>query len=153
MSDAPQTVFQIQRVYLKDLSLEIPGAPRIFLEQQAPSIEMMLDVSCEALPDMVHEVVISATLTTRVGEKVLFLIEAKQAGIFEIRGVPADQLPVVLNVVCPNIIFPYLRANVSDLVTRSGFPSIHLAEVNFEAFYQQRLAQGDALAAHVGVAN
>ena len=153
MSDAPDTVFQIQRVYLKDLSLEIPGAPRVFLDQRAPAIEIMLDVALESLDEALHEVVVSATLTTRVGEQVLFLIEAKQAGIFEIRNVPSEQLPVVLNVVCPNILYPYLRANISDLVTRSGFPPIHLSEVNFEAFYQQRRAQGAALATGAGAAN
>jgi preprotein translocase subunit SecB len=143
------TVFQIQRVYLKDVSLEIPGAPQIFLEQDAPAMEIVLDVVLAQVAEAIHEVVISATLTTRVGQKVLFLIEAKQAGIFEIRGVPSEQLPVVLNVVCPNILYPYLRANVSDLVTRAGFPSVHLAEVNFEAFYQQRLAQSADAAARL----
>jgi preprotein translocase subunit SecB len=141
MSDAQQPVFQIQRMYLKDMSLEIPGAPRIFLEQQGPTLEISLDTAHESLTDTIHEVVITTTVTTKIGDKVVFLIEAKQAGIFEIRSIPAEQMPIVLNVVCCNIVYPYLRANVADIVSRAGFPPIHLAEINFEALYQQRLAQ------------
>jgi preprotein translocase subunit SecB len=147
MTDPQQPVFQIQRMYLKDLSLEIPGAPRIFLEQQGPTVEISLDTAMESLTDTVHEVTVTTTITTKVGDKVAFLVEAKQAGIFEIRSIPAEQMPIVLNVVCPNIIYPYLRANVADIVQRAGFPPIHLAEINFEALYQQRLAQQQAAAA------
>jgi preprotein translocase subunit SecB len=142
MSDAQQPVFQIQRMYLKDLSLEIPGAPRIFLETQGPAVEISLDTAHEALTDSVHEVTVTATVTTKIGaDKVVFLVEAKQAGIFDIRNIPAEQMPIVINVVCPNVIYPYLRANVADVVSRAGFPPIHLAEINFEALYQQKLAQ------------
>lgn len=144
MSDAQaqQPVFQIQRMYLKDLSLEIPGAPRIFLEQTGPTVEVGLDISQEVLTDGIHEVTVMATVTTRIGEdKVVFLVEAKQAGIFEIRNLPAEQMPIVLNVVCPNVIYPYLRSNIADVISRAGFPPVHLAEINFEALYQQKLAQ------------
>jgi preprotein translocase subunit SecB len=142
MSDAQQPVFQIQRMYLKDLSLEIPGAPRIFLEQQGPAVEIQLDTAYEALSDSIHEITVTVTVTTKIGaDKVVFLVEAKQGGIFEIRNIPAEQMPIVLNVVCPNVIYPYLRANVADVVSRAGFPPIHLAEINFEALYQQKLAQ------------
>jgi preprotein translocase subunit SecB len=141
MSDTQQPVFQIQRMYLKDLSLEIPGAPRIFLEQTQPAIEISIDSAQEQLADAIHEVTVTTTVTTRVGDKVLFLVEATEAGIFEIRNVPAEQMPTVLNVVCPNIIYPYLRGNVADMIQRAGFPPVHLSELNFEALYQQRLAQ------------
>ncbi len=143
MSDAPQQpVFQIQRMYLKDLSLEIPHAPRIFLEQQGPAVEVGLDTAWEQLADGIHEITVTATVTTKIGtDRVVFLVEARQGGIFEIRNIPDDQMPVVLNVVCPNVIYPYLRANVADVVSRAGFPPIHLAEINFEALYQQKLAQ------------
>ena len=134
-------VFGIQRVYLKDLSLEIPNAPQIFLETQAPSVEIQLDVASQTLVEGIYESNVTVTVTTKAGDKVAFLVEAKQAGIFEVRNVPAEQLPLILNVVCPNIIYPYLRANVADVVQRAGFPPIHLAEINFEALYQQRLAQ------------
>ena len=142
MSDqAQQPVFAIQRMYLKDLSLEIPNAPTIFLEQQQPNVEVQLDVSAEGIVEGIFETSVTVTVTTRMGDKVAFLVEAKQAGIFEIRNLPEDQMPLLLNVVCPNIVYPYLRANVADVVQRSGFPPIHLAEINFEALYQQRLAQ------------
>ncbi|HPU52528.1 MAG TPA: protein-export chaperone SecB [Burkholderiaceae bacterium] len=134
-------IFGIQRVYLKDLSLEIPNAPHIFLETQAPSVEIQLDVASLTLFEGVYESNVTVTVTTKAGEKVAFLVEAKQAGIFEVRNVPAEQLPLILNVVCPNIIYPYLRANIADVVQRAGFPPIHLSEINFEALYQQRLAQ------------
>jgi preprotein translocase subunit SecB len=138
---SPQPVFQIQRMYLKDASLEIPLAPHVFLEQTAPTVEVQLGVGSDPLADGVHECQVTVTVTAKLGDKVAFLVESKQAGIFEIRNLPEGQLPIVLNVVCPNIIYPYLRANVADLVQRSGFPPIHLAEINFEAVYQQRLAE------------
>jgi preprotein translocase subunit SecB len=143
MSAVPpqQPIFQIQRMYLKDLSLEIPGAPRIFLEQQQPAVEISLDSAQEQLSDGIHEVTVTVTVTTRIGDKVLFLVEARQGGIFEIRNIPPEQMPVVLNVVCPNVIYPYLRSNVADVIQRAGFPPIHLSEINFEALYQQKLAQ------------
>jgi preprotein translocase subunit SecB len=147
MSDAQQPVFQIQRMYLKDLSLEIPGAPRIFLEQQAPTVEISLDTSHEALTDSIHEVTVTSTVTTKIGDKVVFLVEAKQAGIFDIRNIPEEQMPIVINVVCPNVTYPYLRANVADVIQRAGFPPIHLAEINFEALYQQKMAQQQQAAA------
>jgi preprotein translocase subunit SecB len=133
-----QPVFQIQRVYLKDMSLEQPNSPAIFLEQAAPNIEVALDVGAEPLADGIFESTVTATVTAKIGDKVAFLVEGKQAGIFEIRNIPGEQLDPLLGIACPNILFPYLRANIADLLTRSGFPPIHLSEVNFEAFYQQR---------------
>jgi preprotein translocase subunit SecB len=140
-------VFSIQRIYLKDASLEIPNAPQIFLETEAPTVEIQLDVSNVSVIDFIHEVTVMVTITTRVKDQVAFLAEAKQGGIFEIRDVPAEQMEPLLGIVCPNIIFPYLRSNIADLITRTGFPPIHLAEINFEAFYNQRKqAQIDAAA-------
>ncbi|MGE5666049.1 MAG: protein-export chaperone SecB [Betaproteobacteria bacterium] len=140
-ADANQPVFQLQRMYLKDASLEMPNAPQIFLEMDNPAIDIQLEVQQNALPQGgMHEVVVRATVTGRIKDKVLFLVEGKQAGIFEIRNVPADQMEPVLGIVCPGIVYPYLRANVSDLLSRTGMPPVHLAEINFEAFYQQRLA-------------
>ena len=134
-----QPVFQIQRVYLKDLSLEQPNSPAIFLEQEAPSIEVSVDVGAEALAEGVFESTVTITVTAKVKDKVAFLVEGKQAGIFEIRNVPAEQLDPLLGIGCPNIIYPYLRANIADAITSAGFPPVHLAEINFEVFYQQRL--------------
>ena len=133
-----QPTFAIQRVYLKDASLEIPNAPQVFLETEAPNVEVQLDVGNTLVLEGIHEVTVTVTVTTRVKEQVAFLVEAKQAGIFEIRGVPDEQMEPLLGIVCPNIVYPYLRANVSDLITRTGFPPIHLAEINFEAFFNQR---------------
>lgn len=137
-------VFQLQRVYLKDASLEMPHAPQIFLEQGSPQIEVQLDVSNDSVVEGVIEVVVRVTVTARLSDKVLFLVEAKQAGIFELRGIPDQQLAPVLGIVCPGIVYPYLRANVADLLTRTGLPPIHLAEINFEALYQQKASQGAA---------
>jgi len=142
-----QPVFQIQRVYLKDLSLEQPNSPAIFLEQEAPSIEVSVDVGAEALAEGVFESTVTITVTAKVKDKVAFLVEGKQAGIFEIRNVPAEQLDPLLGIGCPNIIYPYLRANIADAITRAGFPPVHLAEVNFQAMFeaqqQAALAQGN----------
>ncbi|MBC3862800.1 protein-export chaperone SecB [Undibacterium jejuense] len=134
-----QPVFQIQRVYLKDLSLEQPNSPAIFLEQQAPGIEVSVDVGSEKLADGIFESTVTVTVTAKIGDKVAFLVEGKQAGIFEARNIPEDQLDPLLGIGCPNIIYPYLRSNVADAITRAGFPPIHLSEINFEAFYAQRL--------------
>jgi preprotein translocase subunit SecB len=139
---APQgPVFQLQRVYLKDASLELPNAPQIFLEQEAPQVEVQLDVGNAPVVDGIYEVTVRVTTTAKVKGKTLFLIEAKQAGIFEIRQVPAEQIEPILGVVCPGIIYPYLRANLADLLNRTGLPPMHLAEINFEALYQQRNAR------------
>lgn len=145
MTESAQApAFAIQRVYLKDLSVEIPNAPRIFLETQQPSVEIQMDVGSEQLAEDVYESTVTVTVTTRVGDKTAFLIEGRQGGIFEMRNIPAGQMELLLNVICPNIVYPYLRSNLADTVQRTGFPPIHLAEINFEALYQQRLAQQGA---------
>jgi preprotein translocase subunit SecB len=150
-----QPVFQIQRVYLKDLSLEQPNSPGIFLEQEAPTIEVSLDVGAEQLAEGIVEATVTVTVTAKIKDKVAFLVEGKQAGIFEARNIPADQLDPLLGIGCPNILYPYLRSNIADAITRAGFPPIHLTEINFEAFYQQRLQniadQQEKLQAEAGV--
>lgn len=133
-----QPIFQIQRVYLKDLSLEQPNSPAIFLDQEAPNIEVAVDVGVEALADTIFESTVTITVTAKVNDKVAFLVEGKQAGIFEAANIPVEQLDPLLGIGCPNIIYPYLRANIADVITRAGFPPVHLAEINFEVFYQQR---------------
>lgn len=139
-------VFQIQRMYLKDLSLEQPNAPQILLEQQQPQVDINLTLSAESVTDGIFEVCVTATVNTKVGDKTLFLVEAKQAGIFEIRHVPQEQLEGILGIVCPQMVYPYLRAIVSDVCTRAGFPPVLLTEVNFQAMFEaqqaQRAAQG-----------
>jgi preprotein translocase subunit SecB len=133
-------VFQLQRVYLKDASLEMPNAPQIFLEAETPAVDIQLEVSNSIVIEGVHEVVVRVTATAKTKDKVLFLVEGKQGGIFEMRNIPAEQMGPILGVVCPSIIYPYLRSNIADLITRTGLPPVHLAEVNFEAFYNQKMA-------------
>ena len=150
-------VFNIQRVYLKEASLEQPNSPAILLEQEQPTVEITLHVATEPLTQpaggSVHEVTVSATVQTKVKDKTLFLAECKQAGIFEIRNVPDAQLTLVLNVACPQIVYPYLRGNLADLIIRGGFPPVHLAEINFQAMYEQQQAQQQAQAAAPGTNN
>jgi preprotein translocase subunit SecB len=144
-------VFQIQRIYLKDLSLEQPNSPQVLLEQTQPQVDIQLSMAAEAVAQGLFEVTVTATVTTKVGDKTLFLVEAKQAGIFEIRNVPAEQQQGILGVVCPQMLYPYLRAIVSDVCTRAGFPPILLAEVNFQAMFEAQ--QQAALAQANGAPN
>jgi preprotein translocase subunit SecB len=139
-----QPFFNIQRIYLKDLSLEQPNSPAIFLEQEMPAVEVEVDVKAERLAEGIFEILVTGTVTAKVAEKVAFLIEAKQAGIFDIRNIPDEQVDPLVGIACPTIIFPYLRSNIADAITRAGFPPIHLAEINFQALYEQRLAQLNA---------
>jgi len=141
MADDATPVFQIQRIYLKDLSLEQPNSPQILLEQQQPQVDINLGVGAEQVADGVYEVTVTATVTTMVKDRVLFLVEAKQAGIFEIRHVPQEQMQGIIGIVCPQMVYPYLRAIVSDICTRAGFPPILLTEVNFQAMYEAQKAQ------------
>lgn len=138
MSDQ-QPVFNIEKIYVKDLSVEVPNAPQIFLEQEGPAIELQLQTSAKGIADGVFEAVVTVTVTAKAGEKVFFLVEAGQAGIFRIENVPQQDVEAVLAIACPNILYPYLRETVSDAVNRAGFPPVILAPVNFEALHQQRL--------------
>lgn len=135
-----QPVFQIQRVYLKDLSLEQPNSPAIFLEQTSPEIEVAIDVDAEQIADGIFESTVTITVTAKIKDKIAFLVEGKQAGIFEARNIPNDQLDLLIGIGCPSTIYPYLRANIADAITRAGFPPVHLTEINFEVLHQQRLA-------------
>src|ERR1700759_702414 len=150
-----QPFFNIQRIYLKDMSLEQPNSPAIFLEQEMPSVEVEVDVKAERLAESVFEILVTGTVTAKVSDKVAFLIEAKQAGIFDIRNIPAEQIDPLVGIACPTILFPYLRSNIAAPTSlspslrsntpaatpRAVFPPIHLAEINFQALYEQRLAQ------------
>ena len=136
-----QAVFSVDKIYVKDLSLEIPHAPKIFLERENPQIDIRLHTQAGSLEEGHFEVVVMATVTAKVGEKVVFLIEVKQGGIFQIRNVPAGDVEPILAVTCPNILFPYLREVVSSLAVRGGFAPALLNPINFEAIYQQRKQQ------------
>jgi len=137
-------VFQIQRIYLKEASLEQPNSPAILLEQEQPSVDIQLGVEAANAADGVFEVTVTATVHTKIQDKTVFLVEAKQAGIFEIRNLPDDQMAQVMGIACPQIVYPYLRGNVADLVQRAGFPPVHLQEINFQAMYEQQRAAAAA---------
>ncbi len=141
MADQQDPVFQIQRVYLKEASLEQPNSPAILLEQEQPSVDIQLGIEAAQAADGVYEICVTATVTTKIKDKTVFLVEAKQAGIFEIRNLPQDQMNAIMGIACPQIVYPYLRGNVADIVTRAGFPPVHLAEINFQAMYEQQQAE------------
>ena len=134
-------VFNIQRVYLKGASLEQPNSPAILLEQDQPTVDIQLGVEASPVADGLYEVAVTATVQTKIKDKTVFLVEAKQAGIFEIRHIPEDQMGPIMGIACPQIVYPYLRGNVADIINRAGFPPVHLAEINFQAMYEQQQQQ------------
>ena len=140
-------VFQIQRVYLKESSLEQPNSPGILLVQEQPTVDIQLGVNAEPVADGIFEVSVTATVQTKIKDKTVFLVEVKQAGIFEIRNLAQEQMNQVMGIACPQIVYPYLRGNVADLIQRAGFPPVHLSEINFQAMYEQQQAQAAAAAA------
>jgi preprotein translocase subunit SecB len=147
MSEAQQPeqqVFSVEKIYLKDLSLELPNAPQVFGEREAPRIDVSLRNEARSLEPGAYEVVLTATVTAKAGDKTVFLVEAAQAGIFQIRNIPAQELDAVLAIICGNVLFPYLRETLSSMVTRAGFPPFLLNHVSFEALYQQRLQEQQA---------
>ena len=146
MAEEQQPSFQIEKIYVKDASLEIPGAPQVFLEAQGPQLEIQVRNESAQFADGLYEVAVTVTVTAKAGDKTLFLAEAAQAGIFSVRGVPQADLEPLLAVACPTILYPYARETISDLVTRGGFPPVLLAPVSFEALYAQRMQQQQAAA-------
>ncbi len=133
-----EPVFQIQRVYLKEASLEQPNSPAILLSQEQPSVDIQMGVQVTPVAEGVVEVAVAATVHTQIGEQTVFLAEVKQAGIFEIRHIPEEQMGPVMGIACPQIVYPYLRGNVADLIQRAGFPPVHLSEINFQSMYEQQ---------------
>ena len=138
MADNLEPVFLIQRVYLKDMSLEQPNSPAILLSQDQPAVDIQIGLDSEQVADGVYEITVTATVTAKINEQTMFLVEAKQAGIFEIRHMPEGQLQPITGIACPQIIYPYLRSNVADVIQRAGFPPVHMAEINFQAMYDQQ---------------
>lgn len=136
-----QPVFGIEKIYVKDASVELPNAPEVFLQREEPQINIELHNSASLLGEGVFQVMVTATVTSKIGDKTAFLIEVAQAGIFRAQNIPQEGIEPMLAIACPNIIFPYLRETVSDLVTRAGFPPVLLSPVNFEALYLQQKQQ------------
>jgi preprotein translocase subunit SecB len=149
MSEQPQAqplqpVFSIEKIFLKDLSLEIPGAPQVFAERESPQIDVNIHNSARGLDAGLYEVVLTATITAKHKDKTAFLVEVAQAGVFQIRNIAERDLDPVLAIACPNILFPYVREVVSSVIARAGFPVFMLNHLSFEALYQQHLQQKQA---------
>ena len=142
MTEAQQAAtFQIEKIYVKDLSLEIPHAPAIFTEQVTPEVQVQINTEAQQFGEGYYEVTVTATVTAKMGERTLFLAEAVQAGIFAVRNVPAADVGPLLGIACPTVIFPYLRETMSDVITRGGFPPLLLAPLSFEQLYVQQQQQ------------
>jgi preprotein translocase subunit SecB len=139
--------FAIEKLYVKDLSLEVPNAPEVFLERETPEVGIQLQTAVKRLAEGAFEVTLTVTVTAKIGEKTLFLVEAGQAGIFRVQNVPEENLEPLLSIACPNILFPYAREVVSESITRAGFAPVLLQPVNFEALYAARAQQEAAAAA------
>ncbi len=140
----PSPSFSIEKIYVKDLSLEIPNAPQVFMKADSPQLEVKVHNDASRFGDGLYEVVVTVTITAKAADKTMFLVEAAQAGIFAIRGVPDAELDPLLGIVCPTVVYPYVRETISDLIGRGGFPPVLLAPVSFEALYAQRMQQKSA---------
>lgn len=141
MEQNQQPVFGIEKLYVKDLSVEVPHAPEVFLEQESPEVEIQLNTSGRTVGEGVFDVVLTVTVTAKLAEKTMFLVEAGQAGVFRILNVPDEQIEPLIAVACPNVLFPYAREVISDAIVRAGFQPIVLQPVNFEGMYLQRLQE------------
>lgn len=138
-----QAGFSIEKIYVKDASLEIPNAPQIFTDRTQPQISIELGNTAQMVEDGVFEVALKVTVTSKIADKTVFLVEVTQAGIFQIRNVPEENLPMIVGITCPNILFPYARETVSDLVVRAGFQPVLLNPINFEALFAQQQQQAE----------
>ena len=148
MSEAQQNnqpAFSIEKVFVKDLSLEVPNAPQVFLEREAPTVDIQLHHNSTSVEEGVYQTILTVTVTAKVNDKTMFLVEAAQAGIFVARNIPAQELEAVLAIACPNILFPYVREVISDTVVRAGFPPVILSPVNFEAIFAAQRDQQPAV--------
>lgn len=134
---ASEPEFGIQRLYVKDLSFEAPNSPKVFLDEWQPELNMDLATKANALGEDNHEVILTITVTVKMKDTTVFLIEVQQAGIFTIKNFPEDQLRPMLGSFCPNILYPYAREAVTDVVVRGGFPQLYLTPVNFDALFEQ----------------
>ena len=151
-ADPQQPSFQIEKLYVKDLSLEVPHAPQIFMSAENPQLEIQVRNEATQFSDVMFEVTVTVTVTARSGEKTVFLAEVAQAGIFSVRGVAAAEIEPLVGIACPTILYPYAREAISDLVIRAGFPAVVLAPVSFEQIYMERQQQA-AAAPRIEVAN
>lgn len=141
MSESPQPTFAIEKIYLRDLSVEVPNAPEVFLEREAPTVDVNVGSTARSVQDGLFEVVLTVTITAKIKDKTLFLVEAAQAGVFQIRNVPQQDMGPLLGIACPNTLFPYVRETISAVTSRAGFTPVVLAPMSFEGIYQQQMQQ------------
>ena len=141
MSEALQPIFAIEKIYLKDLSVEVPNAPEVFAERTAPEVGVEINSEAREVQQGMFEVALKVTLTAKIGDKVMFLVEAAQAGLFQIRNVPPQDMGPLLGIACPNTLVPYVRETISTVTSRAGFPPVVLAPMSFETIYQQQVEQ------------
>ena len=144
MSESPQPVFSIEKIYLKDLSVEVPNAPEVFLERDVPTVDVNVGSNARSVQDGLFEVVVTVTITAKIKDKTIFLVEAAQAGVFQIRNVPQQDVEPLLGIACPNTLFPYVRETISAVTSRAGFTPVVLAPMTFEGIYQQQVQQMQA---------
>lgn len=146
-------VLSIEKVYVKDCSIEVPNAPQIFFEEVQPQIDVQMQTGTGQVGDGLYECVLTITVTAKAAERTVFLVEAAQAGIFQIRGFAPQDLDMIQGIGCPTTLFPYARETISNLVNRAGFPPINLAPISFEALYAQRLQEQQAQAPKIEIAH
>jgi preprotein translocase subunit SecB len=144
MSESPQPVFAIEKIYLKDLSVEVPNAPEVFLEREVPTVDVNISSNARSVQDGLFEVVVTVTITAKIKDKTMFLVEAAQAGVFQIRNVPQQDIEPLLGIACPNTLFPYVRETISAVTSRAGVTPVVLAPMTFEGIYQQQVQQMQA---------
>jgi len=142
--------FTVEKIYVKDVSFEVPGAPAVFNEQTQPQLQMNLQQSVQRLNDNAFEVTLGVTLTCNAGDKPMYLAEVKQAGVFGLAGFDPQTLDAMLGVHCPNVLYPYARETISSLIQAGGFPPFFLQPINFEALYAEGLRQRAAQQAQSG---
>lgn len=144
MSEVQQPVFSIEKIYVKDLSIEVPGGPQTFMQSEQPQLEIQITHQAQRVNEVLFEATLVVTVTAKLSDKTVFLIEVSQAGVFQIRNVADADLAPILGIACPNVLFPYARETVSDVIGRAGFPPVLLAHVNFEALFRERMGQSAA---------
>ena len=140
-AQAQQPGFSIEKIYVKDASVEIPNAPQIFTDRTQPQVSIELGNYAQQIEENIFEVAIKVTVTSKIADKTVFLVEVTQAGIFQISNVPAENIELIVGITCPNILFPYARESVSDLIVRAGFQPVLLTPINFEALFAQQKQQ------------
>ncbi|TRW92161.1 protein-export chaperone SecB [Candidatus Methylobacter oryzae] len=140
-SNAVEKQFSIQKIYAKDMSFETPNSPKVFIEKWEPSVEFNLGTNVQPLENAMYEITLMVTITVKNGNTTAYLAEVNQAGIFLLEGFSDAEMGPMIGSFCPNILFPYAREAISDLVIKGGFPQMLLAPVNFDALYAQHLQQ------------